>query len=278
MPLFGAYGCASENATPKPGVTATISLPGPTGDEGASAGARPPADNAGPARRNQRASPWSGMTVVIDPGHNGGNAEAAEEISRQVPSGPGEKSCDTVGAESADGYAEHRFTWEFSLLLRERLEERGIEVVMTRDDNEGVGPCINERAAIGNRAAADAAISIHADGAPADVRGFHIIAPGHLDGYTDDIVEPSRQLATDLRDRFHEHANQPYADYIGEEGIDVRTDLGGLNLSDVPKVFLEAGNLGNPEDAAKLTEPKWQSQAAGAVAKGLIDYLHRQRD
>ena len=51
---------------------------------------------------------------------------------------------------------------------------------MTRSDNSGWGPCINERAAIGNRADADAAISIHADGGPADGRGFHVIYPPSL--------------------------------------------------------------------------------------------------
>ena len=42
----------------------------------------------------------------------------------------------------------------------------GATVVLTRTSNTGVGPCVTERAAIGNRARADAAISIHADGGP----------------------------------------------------------------------------------------------------------------
>ena len=35
----------------------------------------------------------------------------------------------------------------------------------------------------------------------------------------------------------------PYAAYLGGDGLSVRSDLGGLNLSDVPKVFVETGNM-----------------------------------
>ena len=62
-------------------------------------------------------------------------------------------------------------------------------------DNSGVGPCINRRAAIGNKAKADAAISIHADGGPPRGHGFHVIYPGLVRGYTEPIVSPSRKLA-----------------------------------------------------------------------------------
>jgi N-acetylmuramoyl-L-alanine amidase len=160
--------------------------------------------------------------------------------------------------------------------VRERLEADGATVVLTRDDDEGVGPCIDERAGIGNEAEADAALSIHADGGPPSGRGFHVIAPGEVDGFTEDIVEPSRLLAEDLRDAYVEGTGVPYADYLAEDGLDERTDLGGLNLSTVPKVFLEAGNMRNDEDAALLTDPEWRESAADAVARGLAVYLMRE--
>ena len=49
---------------------------------------------------------------------------------------------------------------------RRVLRNRGATVVLTRDDNHSVGPCIDERARIANRAGADAKVSIHADGGP----------------------------------------------------------------------------------------------------------------
>ncbi|RCV53011.1 N-acetylmuramoyl-L-alanine amidase [Marinitenerispora sediminis] len=263
-----AAGCAGTGGVPTTDVTATLPLPAPDapGDEAHS----PQADEAPPA------GPLAGLTVVIDPGHNGGNADAPEEINRQVPAGPGTKSCDTVGAETAEGYPEHEFTWDLSQRVRDRLEAEGARVVLTRQDDTGVGPCVNERAEIGNDAGADAAISLHADGAPAGYRGFHVIAPGEVAGYTEDIVEPSMRLAEDVRDRFAELSGQPPAGYAGEDGIDVRTDLGGLNMSTVPKVFLEVGNMGDPTDAGHLADEAWRDRAAAGVAAGVADYLRRE--
>jgi N-acetylmuramoyl-L-alanine amidase len=65
----------------------------------------------------------------------------------------------------------------------------------------------------------------------------------------------------------------PYATYIGQEGLDVRSDLGGLNLSDVPKVFVETGNMRNPTDSALLVTPRFRQREARALAQGLIRFL-----
>lgn len=220
--------------------------------------------------------PLGSRVVVIDPGHNGGNAQAPEEINETVPVGNGEKACDTVGAETAGGYAEHEFTWELSLLVQERLEADGATVLLTRQDDDGVGPCIDERADIGNDADADAALSIHADGGPESGRGFHVIMPGEVAGLTEESVEPSQVLAEDIHREYLETTDVPVADYLADDGLDERTDLGGLTLSTVPKVFLEAANMRNPEDAALLENPEWRDQAADAIAKGLATYLMRE--
>ncbi|MBV2365945.1 N-acetylmuramoyl-L-alanine amidase [Streptomonospora nanhaiensis] len=260
--------CAAVSGDTRPGPSAAPAPGDPaSGQDGRGGGGSAAAEEPGGS------GPLAGMTVVVDPGHNGGNAEAPEAISEQVPAGPATKECDTVGAETDDGYPEHEFTWELSTLVAERLEADGAEVVLTREDNTGVGPCVDERAEIGNDAGADAAVSIHADGGPPSGRGFHVIAPGVLTGYTDDIAEPSRRLAADLRDAFEDGTGQPRADYIAEEGLDERTDLGGLNMSDVPKVFLEAGNMSNPTDAENLADPGWQADAADAIAAGVSRFL-----
>ncbi|MES0833803.1 N-acetylmuramoyl-L-alanine amidase [Nocardiopsis tropica] len=256
--------------------TAAPPLPGPQdggdapdGDRDAAPGDDAPDD--GPVGEG----PLGTRVVVIDPGHNGGNASAPGEINALVPAGPAEKACDTVGAETGDGYPEHEFNWELSLLVKERLEADGATVLLTREDDEGVGPCIDERAGIGNEAEADAALSIHADGGPESGRGFHVIMPGEVDGFTEEIVEPSRLLAEDVRRAYLEGSDIPYADYLADEGLDERTDLGGLNMSTVPKVFLEAGNMRNPEDAELLSDPAWRERAADSIAQGMAAYLMR---
>jgi N-acetylmuramoyl-L-alanine amidase len=217
--------------------------------------------------------PLTGRVIVIDPGHNGLNYKYPNDINRLVPAGPTRKACDTTGTATNSGYAEHAYNFDVAVRLAGILRARGAKVRLTRPDNRGVGPCINERAAIANRLHADVAVSIHADGAPSSRRGFHVIVPGLVRGYTDRIVAPSRRLGTRIRDTFRDGTGQPYADYAGRNGIDVRTDLGGLNLSKVPKVFIECGNMRNATDAARMKNSKWRQRAAQSLATGLTRYL-----
>jgi N-acetylmuramoyl-L-alanine amidase len=144
--------------------------------------------------------------------------------------------------------------------------------VLTRSDNNGWGPCINQRAAIGNDAHADVAISIHADGSTVG-RGFHVIYPASLPGLTDAIVAPSQRLAVDIRDAYAAGTGVPYSTYIGRDGLDQRSDLGGLNLSRVPKVFIETGNMDSAADATLLEDPAFRQRAAQALLAGLQAYL-----
>ena len=39
----------------------------------------------------------------------------------------------------------------------------------------------------------------------------------------------------------------------GGDGLDYRSDLGTLNLSDVPVAMVELGNMRNPRDAHRMT-------------------------
>jgi N-acetylmuramoyl-L-alanine amidase len=65
----------------------------------------------------------------------------------------------------------------------------------------------------------------------------------------------------------------PYATYVGRDGLDVRSDLGGLNLSDVPKVLFESGNMRNAADARLLASPAFRERIARALATGLDRFL-----
>jgi len=211
--------------------------------------------------------------VAIDPGHNGANGSHPEEINRQVDIGNGTKACDTTGTQTDDGYRESAFTFDVALRARDLLEGMGVTVVLTRTDDEGVGPCIDERAAIGNRAAADAAISIHADGAPASGHGFHVIEPARIEGLTDGIVEPSARLGQAVHDAYAAATGVGDSTYAGSNGIDVRDDLGGLNRSTVPKVFIETANMRNATEAALLRDPEFRQRIAAGIVDGLVTYL-----
>jgi len=211
--------------------------------------------------------------VAIDPGHNGGNYLHPAEINRLVPAGGFLKACDTTGTQTDSGYSEAAYNLDVALRLAADLRQRGITVVMTRTSNDGWGPCVDQRAAIGNQAQASAAISIHADGGPASGRGFHVIEPALVAGFTDNIVKPSHQLALDVRAAFLAGTGMAYSTYAGAQGLDTRSDLGGLNRSQVPKVFIETGNMRNATDAVLLTSPAFRQQAADALASGLVTFL-----
>lgn len=217
--------------------------------------------------------PLTGKTIAIDPGHNGGNHTRPDLINRMVPAGGFRKACDTTGAQTNDRrLTESAFNWRVANLLKRRLEELGATVVMTRADNRGIGPCINRRAAIGNSAKADAAISIHADGGPPRGRGFHVIYPGLVRGYTEPILDRSRKLALDSRAAL-EVAGLRRSNYAGTRGLHRRTDIGGINLSKVPKVLIELGNMRNAGDASKLKSADWRRSTAQALTDALNNFL-----
>lgn len=214
-----------------------------------------------------------GHVIVVDAGHNGGNGAHANDIGRSIFIGTQTRACDTTGTQTATGYAEHAFTLDVALRTRDLLTAAGARVVMVRTDDAGWGPCIDERAAIGNRAHADAGISIHADGGPRDGHGFHVNVPANIPGYTDDIYTASHTLGIALRDTYASATGIAPSTYIGSNGLVERRDFGGLNLSDVPKVLFETANMQNPSDAALLENSDVRQRIAHALAAGLARYF-----
>jgi N-acetylmuramoyl-L-alanine amidase len=217
-----------------------------------------------------------GQVVLVDPGHNGGNFGAPSVINRLIWNGRENETCDTTGAETGAGYTEALFNWHVALYLTADLRAEGATVVLTRTSDTGVGPCVTERAAIGNEVHANAAVSIHADGGAPGGRGFAILEPV-ADGINDAIVGPSAILGADLRAAFEKGTGEPVSSYDGLNGIQPRNDLAGINLSTVPKVFIECANMRNAADAALVTSLRWQALAARAIAAGLASFLDGHR-
>ncbi|MEU9387633.1 N-acetylmuramoyl-L-alanine amidase [Streptomyces sp. NPDC048279] len=222
--------------------------------------------------------PLRGKVVLIDPGHNPGNFQHTSEINQQVDIGTNWKECDTTGTSTNAGYSEAQFTLDVADRLRALLEREGATVKMTHDgDKPAWGPCVTERAQIGNDAHADAAISIHADGAPEGDRGFHVILPAEVHSGAADtrpIIGPSRTLGEHVESDFAKVTGSAPSNYVGDgTGLDVRKDLGGLNLSTVPKVFIECGNMRDSKDAALLTSGAWRQKAAQGISEGIVSFL-----
>ncbi|MFC9281432.1 N-acetylmuramoyl-L-alanine amidase [Streptomyces collinus] len=219
-----------------------------------------------------------GKVVVIDPGHNPGNFRHTAEINRQVDIGTNKKECDTTGTSTNSGYSEARFTLDVAQRLRTILERQGATVKLTHEGDSPLwGPCVDERARIGNTAHADAAISIHADGSAAGNRGFHVILPAAVHAGAADtrpIAAASRDLGERVAGKFVRVTGEPPSNYVGDgTGLVTRQDLGGLNLSTVPKVFIECGNMRDSKDAALLTSGTWRQKAAQGISEGIVSFL-----
>ncbi len=253
----GSAPAAAPSPAPPPVASPVVpsAAPAPAASRAPSAAARPGAFGLPP-----------GATIVVDPGHNGRNGPGSG-IDRPVPDGRGgTKPCNTTGASTTDGYPEHAFTWAVSQALAERLRARGYRVVLTRDSDDGVGPCVDVRGEAGAKAGAAAVVSVHADGGPTSGHGFHVLysAPPRNPAQRG----PARALADAVVTSMRGAGFTP-ATYIGRGGLDARADIAGLNLATVPSVLVECANLRNPADAALARSPQGQQRLADAIAAAL---------
>jgi len=165
------------------------------------------------------------MIVFLDPGHNGSNDGS---ISRQVPTGRGgTKNCQESGTSTNDGYPEHSFTWETTLRIRQELTALGVRTAMSRGNDTGLGPCVDERAAMANALKPNAIVSIHADGGPPTGRGFHVLYSSPPLNQVQ--AGPSVQFAQTMRDQLQASGLVP-STYVGTGGLNPRSDIAGLNL------------------------------------------------
>ena len=253
--------------------------PGVAGDAAASPaalrGASPGTSSATPRPSrppSAPAKPLAGITVGIDPGHNGRNGTDPSFINHLIWNGRESETCDTTGTQTAGGYTEARFNFDVARYLRAALVSDGARVVMTRTNNHGVGPCVDRRAQILNDSGARVAIDIHADGGPTGGRGFTVLEPV-ADGPNDRVIRSSERFGRDVRAALLAHTSMPVSNYYGSNGIQFRNDLAGLNLTTAPKVLLESGNMVNATDAALLTSPRFQRQLAAALLAAILAFL-----
>jgi N-acetylmuramoyl-L-alanine amidase len=198
----------------------------------------------------------AGMIVFLDPGHNGANDAS---MTRQVSNGRGgTKDCQTTGTSSESGYPEHTFNWDTTLRIRAALTQLGVRTAMSRGNDDQVGPCVDERAAMANSLRPNAVVSIHGDGGPPTGRGFHIL-----------YSNPPLNLV-------QAGSGIPPATYIGNSGLNPRSDIAGLNLAQYPSILVELGNMKNPLDSTLMGSDEGRQKYADAVVKGIVAFLQTQ--
>ncbi len=102
----------------------TASGTGAAGDAAASPAAPASPGPSTPAASPQPtapARPLAGITVGIDPGHNGRNGTDPGYINQPIWNGRETETCDTTGTQTAGGYTEARFNFNVARYLRADL-------------------------------------------------------------------------------------------------------------------------------------------------------------
>lgn len=230
-----------------------------------------PASSSSPHSPNAKTpEPLAGKIVGIDPGHNGRNGTDPAFLTHQVFNGRTMEDCNTTGTQTAAGYTESLFNFKVAMYLTADLRKDGARVVLTRRGNHGIGPCVDKRSTMLNHT--DAAIDIHADGGPDWGRGFTVLEPV-ADGPNDKVIASSLRFGRYVHQAFLASTPIRVSDYYGRDGYQFRNDLAGLNLTTVPKVLVECGNMRDPADAALLSSPRVQREIARALEVAIIRFL-----
>lgn len=149
-------------------------------------------------------------------------------------------------------------------------------MVLTRADDDGYGPCNNERPEIANREGASLFLSLHVDGnEDKTLRGFFVAHSTRMAG-GEPVQAASARAAQIVARHIMSGTTLPGSNYVGTPGnpIYVRSDLAVLDgVRGAPAVLVESGNSRNPEDVAFLTGPDTQQQYAVALAAAAAEIV-----
>jgi len=219
--------------------------------------------------------PLAGKVIVVDPGHQLGNSNPrfAKQLAQVRFNGSIVKGCNTTGTATNAGFPEATFTWRVANLLKPILESKGAKVIFTRSVNtyKAFGPCVWDRAAIANKANADAMISIHADGASPRSKGFFAIAPTKIKGWTTETYARDHALAHAMLKGMKAAGGTP-SNYIRDQ-LMVSGDQSTINFSKVPTTIVELGNMRNAQEASLMSSKAGQRAYAQHLAAGIERYF-----
>ncbi len=187
------------------------------------------------------------------------------------------------GGAVYNGIIEKNLTLVLAQKLRTELQNLGVDARLTRSNDAFI--TLEGRAAMAEKARADAFVSVHLNSAGAEA-GVHGLETYYSAGKS---LSAARRLQvafglpsiTGLRDRRGErlaslvqrHACQSTG--AANRGIKERayTVVHGASC---PSILVECGFISNPKEAARLKETGYQNKLVAGIAKGIVTFLQAQ--
>lgn len=203
------------------------------------------------------------------------------------------------GAIGKGGIREKNLVLDIARRLRDMLESKGFDVVMTRDSDEFIS--LARRADIANRARADLFVSIHANANRSRwIRGFEVYHPREkseeiipelvADGNSRYIFDNlkinrrSKNTKAIVLDLIYTH-NQAEAINLAKcisRSADKNLEVTArgikaasfyvLKNTQIPAILVEIGYITNAKEAKYLKSDSYRQEIVGAIAKGIINY------
>lgn len=203
--------------------------------------------------------------IVLDPGHSAVVATGTE------PLGPGsseQKAADASGTRGiSSGVPEYELTLNISVQLKEVLEQRGYQVVLTRESNNVPISCV-QRAEVANNLNADVYVRIHANGSEnSNAKGAMTICTTPNNPYNASIYGESKALSEAILDKYCE-VTGCNKEYVWETDT-----MSGNNWSQVPVTIVEMGYMTNPEEDVLMQTAEYQQKMVQGIADGIDAYM-----
>ncbi|EPX55974.1 N-acetylmuramoyl-L-alanine amidase [Cystobacter fuscus DSM 2262] len=235
---------------------------------------------------------------------NGAELTLAEQLGlkvRRVVIDAGHGGHDT-GAISRKGLKEKDVTLAISRKLARELRERGLEVLLTRDEDRYLK--LEERARLANDTRGDLFISIHCNSATtsklrgietytlntsADRYSIRLAARENAssekgisdlqfilaDLATKANTEESTRLANQVQRNLVSHLS---ANYSGVKNLGTKEALFYVLLgARMPAILVETSFLSHPEEEKRLASEAYQDEVAQAIAQGVEDFVGGRR-
>lgn len=181
-------------------------------------------------------APLSGKVIIVDPGHGGADA----------------------GAISPNGLREKELNLAVAVRLKQKLEDLGAEVLLTREDDRYLW--LYDRVAIANRTGGAVLLSIHANNH--DNRKIHGLEIWH---------HPDRKASAALAKALAEAVLDQTKQHF--RGIMSSKDFVLPREAQMPAVIFEMGYISNQEEEKLLLTEDFQGKIIDGICQGLIGYF-----